>query len=232
MSTDQQQDRGTSPSSRARVRKDTRAHYVRETVNAILDEAPVAHVGIVVDGAPVVIPMLHVRDGDRLLLHGSGTGRLIRAAAGAEICVTVTLVDAWVLARSAFHHSANYRSVVVHGVAEIVDGFDERRGALDAFTDKIVPGRREHLREMTDREVTSTGVLALSLDESAAKIRSGGPIDEPADLDLPIWAGVLPLRTVADAPIPSPDLPDGLAVPEHVHDLAEQISATTTQGAA
>ncbi len=208
---------GYLPRPETTVRYKERASYDRELVHAVLDEALVAHVGFVADGRPVVIPMLHARVGESLLLHGSPATRLLRLLKGSpEICVSVTLVDGLVLARSAFHHSANYRSVVVFGVPEAVTDLDERKQALDAFTDKLVPGRRPHLRPMTEKEVRGTAVVRLPLDAVSAKVRTGGPNDDDADYELPIWAGVLPLRHGFDDPLPDENNHDGLEVPDHV----------------
>jgi hypothetical protein len=151
--------------------------------------------------------MLYGRDGDRLLLHGSPASRLLRGGAkGAEMCVTVTLVDGLVLARSAFHHSMNYRSVVVFGRAMAIDDIDERRAALDRVVEHIVPGRTADARPPDERELRGTLVLALPLDECSVKVRGHGVVDEPEDMDLPVWAGVIPLATVAGTPVTADDL--------------------------
>jgi nitroimidazol reductase NimA-like FMN-containing flavoprotein (pyridoxamine 5'-phosphate oxidase superfamily) len=206
------------PSARTTVRRlPERASYDRADVHAILDEGLVAHVGLATDDGPVVIPMLYGRDGDRLLLHGSPASRLLRGGAkGTQMCVTVTLVDGLVLARSAFHHSMNYRSVVVFGQATAVADPDERRAALDVLVEHIVPGRTEEAREPNDKELRSTLVLALPLDEASVKVRTGPPIDEDEDLDLPHWAGGVPVTTVFGEPEPAPDLAAGIPVPGHV----------------
>lgn len=181
---------------RTRVRRvPARGSYDRETIHAILDEALVTHLGFLDDGQPYVIPTLHARVGETLYLHGSAASRAVRTlAAGAPVCLTVTLLDGLVLARSAFHHSVNYRSVVVLGVARPVEGSDERLRALEAFTEKLIPGRWGEVRPPTPNELKGTRVLAMQLDEASAKVRSGPPIDELADHDLRVWAGVLPLR--------------------------------------
>jgi nitroimidazol reductase NimA-like FMN-containing flavoprotein (pyridoxamine 5'-phosphate oxidase superfamily) len=207
----------TPPSARTTVkRQPDRGHYDRDRVHAVLDEGLVAHVGLATAEGPVVIPMLYARDGDRLLLHGSTASRLLRSGRSAELCVAVTLVDGLVLARSAFHHSMNYRSVVVFGQATAIADPDERRAALDVLIDHIVPGRTGEAREPNDKELRSTLVLALPLDESSVKIRTGPPIDEDDDLDLRHWAGVVPVTTVFGEPEPAPDLPAGIAVPGYV----------------
>lgn len=206
------------PSSATTVRRDDRAHYDRSIVHAILDAGFVAHVGFVTaDGRPMVIPMLYARDDEELLIHGSPATRLVRTLrAGVEVCVTVTIVDGLVLARSAFNHSANYRSVVALGRCRRIDDLADRAAALDLITDRYVPGRRPHLRPMTEKEVRGTTVLAVPLDEVSAKVRVGGPHDEEEDYALPIWAGVIPLATVAGEPVPDVrNLPD-VAIPDHV----------------
>ncbi|WP_233498595.1 pyridoxamine 5'-phosphate oxidase family protein [Blastococcus sp. TF02A-26] len=195
-----------------------RVGYDRAAVHAVLDEAVVCHVGFVVDGRPVVLPQLHARVGERLYLHGSTGARGLRMAAdgGLDVCVTATLVDGLVLARSAFHHSVNYRSVVALGTATVVTDPAEKTAALDALVDAVVPGRSAGSRPADKRELAATTVLVLPLEEVSVKVRTGPPSDDDADLDLPHWAGVLPLRTVPGAPEPAPDLSAGIAVPAHV----------------
>jgi nitroimidazol reductase NimA-like FMN-containing flavoprotein (pyridoxamine 5'-phosphate oxidase superfamily) len=203
-----------------RVRRGAeRAHYDAATVDAVLDEALLCHVAFVApDGNPMVIPTLHARDGDRLLLHASTGSRLARAvvAAPVPVSVAVTLLDGLVLARSAMHHSVNYRSVVVVGTLTAVTSEDAKRAALDHIVDHIVPGRAAAVRSPTRRELAATAVLVLDLAQASAKVRTGGVNDEPEDLDLPIWAGVLPLRTVAGHPQPDAALAGDLPVPAHV----------------
>jgi nitroimidazol reductase NimA-like FMN-containing flavoprotein (pyridoxamine 5'-phosphate oxidase superfamily) len=196
-----------------------RVGYDRTAVHAVLDEAVLCHVAFVADGAPVVLPQLHVRAGETLYLHGSTGARAMREsqAEGLDVCVTVTLLDGLVLARSAFHHSANYRCVVVHGRAHVVTDASEKDEALRHLVDAIVPGRSDHVRGPSRRELAATTVLRLDLDEVSYKNRSGPPGDEEADLDLPWWAGVLPLRSaVPSSPVPAPDLTPGIEVPAHV----------------
>jgi nitroimidazol reductase NimA-like FMN-containing flavoprotein (pyridoxamine 5'-phosphate oxidase superfamily) len=184
-----------------------RAAYDRATIDAILDEALVCHLGFVQDGQPFVIPTLHARVGDRLYVHGSAASRMLGAlAAGLPACVTVTLLDGLVLARSAFHHSVNYRSVVVLGTAELVADPAEKLAALRAFTEHLVPGRWADIRPPTRQELKATAVLSLPLDEASAKIRVGPPVDDEPDYALDVWAGVLPLRLQALAPTPDPRL--------------------------
>lgn len=180
-----------------------RGSHDRGEVYDILDEANVCHVGFVTDDGPVVIPTIHARLGDSLLIHGSPASRLIRTVGvGIDVCVTVTLVDGLVLARSAFHHSMNYRSVVVFGTAAVIRDDHEKLEALDAFVDHIVPGRRAELRPHTDKEIRATHVLRLGLDEASAKCRTGGPSDDPEDLEADVWAGVVPLRVASGEPVP------------------------------
>ena len=171
-----------------------RGRYERDLVNEILDEAYVAHVGFVVDGQPRVLPMTYGRDGDALYLHGAVGNAMLRASGDAEVCVTVTLLDGLVLARSAFHHSMNYRSAVVLGVATKVDDDDAKRHAFDVIVDHVLPGRSAVARPSNDSELRKTLVLRLPIDEASAKVRAGGAVDDAGDLDLPVWAGVVPLR--------------------------------------
>ncbi|MEU3029650.1 pyridoxamine 5'-phosphate oxidase family protein [Streptomyces incarnatus] len=197
-----------------------RASYDKEVVHAILDEGYVCHLGFVRDGAPVVLPTLYGRVGERLYIHGSTGSRPLRmtgaADPGLEVCLTVTHVDGLVLARSAFHHSINYRSVVVHGVAHEVTDPEERRRALDALVDHVVAGRAADSRPANKKELAATAVIRLDLDEVSAKIRTGGANDEPEDLALPVWAGVVPLRKGYDAPIPNADLASGIELPDYL----------------
>jgi nitroimidazol reductase NimA-like FMN-containing flavoprotein (pyridoxamine 5'-phosphate oxidase superfamily) len=200
-----------------------RASYDRELVHSILDEGYVCHLGFVRDGAPVVLPTLYARVGERLYLHGSTGSRPLRmtgeADPGLAVCVTVTHVDGLVLARSAFHHSINYRSVVVHGTAHQVTDPEERGAALDALVDHVVPGRSADSRPANKKELAATAVIRLELDEVSAKVRTGGVADEPEDLTLPHWAGVVPLRKGYDAPIPDADLAPGTELPDYMASL-------------
>lgn len=196
-----------------------RAEYDRDRVYAILDEAFICHVGFVSEGHPVVIPTGYGRIGDVLYLHGSAASRMLRTLGkGVEVCVTVTLVDGLVLARSAFHHSFNYRSVVVFGNARVVTEVDEKMAALRAFTEQVVPGRWDEAREPNESEVKATLVLALPLEEVSAKVRTGPPIDDDEDYTLPVWAGVLPLRLVPGEPIKDEQLRAEIALPGYVRD--------------
>ena len=192
--------------------------YDRGTAYAILDEALYCHLGWVdTNGSPRMVPTIHVRVGDVLYVHGSNASRTLRSAkAGAEVCVCVTLLDGLVLARSAFHHSMNYRSVVVYGVGREVTDPDEKWNAQRALVDHVVPGRSADARMPDQRELDQTTILAVALDEVSAKVRTGPPKDDERDLDLGIWAGVLPLRQIAEAPIPSPDMRVEAEVPDYV----------------
>jgi nitroimidazol reductase NimA-like FMN-containing flavoprotein (pyridoxamine 5'-phosphate oxidase superfamily) len=184
-------------------RKPERGSHGRAVIDAILDEGLVAHVGISVDGDPYVLPMVYGREGDRLFLHGSVASRLLRALdAGASVCVTVTIVDALVLARSQFHHSMNYRSVVVLGVARRIRDEATARRALRRIVDHAVPGRSLEARAPLEAELRQTMVLELTIDEASAKQRSGGPIEDPADLGRGSWGGLLPVTTVFGPPAP------------------------------
>jgi nitroimidazol reductase NimA-like FMN-containing flavoprotein (pyridoxamine 5'-phosphate oxidase superfamily) len=185
-----------------------RAEYDRQSVYKILDEAIICHVGFVIDGQPVVIPTGYARAGDELYIHGSQASRMLRALRGGiDVCVTVTLIDGLVLARSAFHHSMNYRSVVVFGRARVVDEQAEKMEALRLFTEHIVPGRWDEVRWPNESEMKATMVLALPLVEASAKVRTGPPLDDEEDYEIAVWAGVLPLKTTPEAPINDPRLP-------------------------
>lgn len=188
----------------------------REAIDAILDEGFVCHAAYVVEGRPVVIPTLYARDGDRILLHGSNSMGLARAVrAGSPLSVAVTHIDGLVVARSAFNSSANYRSVVIHGPGRLLDR-DERQAALDVIVDKLIPGRRAELRPSTDIEMAQTSVIELGLEEVSAKARSGGPGDDPEDLDQDVWAGVVPFSLVAGEAIPAPDLREEIDTPDYL----------------
>ena len=196
-----------------------RASYERETVYRILDEGFVCHVGFVHDGRPVVIPTGYGRSGDLLYIHGSAASRMLRTLReGVDVCVTVTLVDGLVLARSSFNHSMNYRSVVVFGRARVVEDEDEKMEALRVFADHVLRGRWEDARLPNRSELRQTIVLALPLEEASAKIRTGPPVDDEDDYGLPVWAGVLPLRLVAGEAVPDPRLGPGVEQPEYMLD--------------
>jgi uncharacterized protein len=208
----------TAPTDRTRVRRvPQRGAYERETIEAVLDETLISHVGFVHEGQPVVIPTLHARLGDRLYLHGSAASRMLRTLQkGVPVCATATLVDGLVLARSAFHHSVNYRSVVVFGTATLMEPGEETVKVLELFTEKLVPGRWADVRPPTRQELKGTKVLSMPLDEASAKVRTGPPIDEDEDYDLPVWAGVLPLATEVAEPQPDPRLDPAIETPGYV----------------
>ena len=194
-----------------------RGSFDRETIYKILDEAFICHVGFAVDGKPFVIPTGYARAGDELLIHGSAASRMMRAMAkGIDVCVTVTLLDGLVLARSAFHHSVNYRSVVIFGNATLIEDEAEKREALRLFTEHIVPDRWNEIREPNELELKATTVLKLPITEASAKIRAGGPVDDEEDYEMDIWAGVIPLKIKAEAPENDARLKDGIAPPDYV----------------
>jgi|ERR1044072_7482214 nitroimidazol reductase NimA-like FMN-containing flavoprotein (pyridoxamine 5'-phosphate oxidase superfamily) len=196
-----------------------RAEYDRALVYEILDEAFICHVGFVTNNQPFVIPTGYARVGDRLYIHGSAASRMIRAVGeGIEVCVTVTLVDGLVLARSAFHHSMNYRSVVVFGRAAVVEDAEEKTEALRALTEHIVPGRWAEVRWPNESEMKATTVLSLPLTEASAKVRTGPPIDDEEDYELNVWAGVLPLRLATGEAIKDDRLPEGINPPDYVRE--------------
>ena len=206
---------------RTKVRVHQRAAYDRDTVHAILDAGWIAHVAFVHEGAPVVIPTFHVRDGESVLIHGSRKTRMFATLAqGAPLALCVTHLDGLVLARSWFHHSMNYRSVVVHGAASEVRGAEARLEALRLFMERVAPGRAEGSRPPNAQEMKATMVLRIPLDESVAKLRAGGPKDDEADLALPFWAGVVPLAQVASPPVACPLLPADVPVPAPIAGLA------------
>jgi nitroimidazol reductase NimA-like FMN-containing flavoprotein (pyridoxamine 5'-phosphate oxidase superfamily) len=180
-----------------------RGAHDRPTIDAILDEALISHVGFVHDGRPAVIPTLHARIGDEVLIHGSAASHMLRAlATGIDACLTATLIDGLVLARSAFHHSVNYRSVVLYGTAQLVEEPAERERALEAFTERLLPGRWAGVRRPTRQELKATTVLRLPITEGSAKVRSGPPIDDFEDYALDVWAGVVPLTLTRGEPVP------------------------------
>jgi uncharacterized protein len=219
----------TAPTDRTTLRRlPERGDHDPTTIAGILDEALICHLGLVdPDGRPFVIPTIHARAGDTLYVHGSPASRALRAAAadGIECCVAVTIVDGLVLARSAFHHSMNYRSVVVYGRATRVDDLDEKLAALDAIVEHVLAGRGADSRRPNDKELRTTLVLRLPLGEASAKVRTGGPVDDEADLGLAVWAGHVPLRIVAGDPVADPNLVAGVAWPGY--DLTRGEGSTT-----
>lgn len=207
-----------TPTERTQVKRlPKRGKYERETVFAILDAGFVCHVGFSVDGQPYVIPTNYGRSGDTIYLHGSAASRMLRTLSeGVRVSVTVTHVDGLVLARSAFHHSVNYRSVVILGTARLVTDPAEKMEALRVFTEHVMKGRWDDVRQPTEQELKATIVLALPLKEVSAKVRTGGPIDDEADYTLPVWAGVLPLETMAKEPVRDPQRKNEPPLPDYL----------------
>ncbi len=206
------------PTDRTQVHRiPKRGIYEKKEIYRILDEGLVCHVGFIANGMPVVIPTGYGRRGDTLYVHGSSASRMLRALGrGADVCVTVTLLDGLVLARSAFHHSMNYRSVVIFGRSTIVDDPATKLEVLEVFTNHIAPGRWKDVRHPTDKELQATTVLAMPLNEVSAKVRTGPPIDDGEDYFLPIWAGVLPMKLTPGSALPDERLPKGIAIPEYI----------------
>jgi nitroimidazol reductase NimA-like FMN-containing flavoprotein (pyridoxamine 5'-phosphate oxidase superfamily) len=206
-----------APTERTRLKRiPKRASYDRETVNSILDTALVCHAGFAVGGQPYVIPTLHVRIADNLYIHGSAASRMLgEAASGTPMCVTVTHLDGVVLARSAFHHSVNYRSVVILGVATLVTAPDEKLAVMKGLIDHVAPGRWDLIRHPNAKELAATSVLSIPIAETSAKLRSGPPLDEEADYALPIWAGEIPLLTTSLAPVVDPRVDPSIPIPPH-----------------
>ena len=209
-----------APSERTRVKRlNKRAKYDAETVHGILDAMPVCHVGYIFNGAPYVTPTLQWREGSRVYWHGSSASRMLEACEDAQVCLTVTILDGFVLARAAFNHSCNYRSVMAFGTARKLTDPAEKEQRLKTFTDGLWPGRWDMLRTMTTQELKATTVLSMDLSEVSAKVRSGPPGDDEADYGLPVWAGVIPVRQQMLAPVDDPRLAPGLTPPRHVTDF-------------
>ena len=186
-----------APSSRTRIRRlPERAHYDAETIHAIVDASPICNIAFQIDGGVHALPCTHWREGEYLHIHGARASRMFKALTTSEACVTIALADGLVLARSAMHHSMNYRSAVIYGRFELIDDPEKKRRSLQALIDGLYPGRWSSLRPITDKELNATSVLRIPLAEAAAKIRNQGVKDEPADLNWPAWAGVIPLKTV------------------------------------
>jgi uncharacterized protein len=203
-------------------RKPRRGSHERATIEAIFDQALVSHLGFLDAGQPAVIPTLHARIGTSIYLHGSAASRALRGSSDAEVCLTATLVDGLVLARAAMHHSANYRSAMLYGRGEWVEDEAEKLAALEALVERLVPGRWADARQPTAKELRATAVLRIPLEEASAKARTGPPVDDDADLELPVWAGVVGLRTVAAEPEPDELLAPGIRPPAY---LAEMLAA-------
>jgi len=208
----------SAPSDRTRVKRvPERGQYDRTSIDAILDEGLVCHVGFAVEGQPFVIPTGYARDGDRIIIHGSSASRMLRSLQqGIDVCLTVTLLDDLVLARSAFHHSMNYRSVVVLGKATLVDDWDEKMEAMRLLTEHLIPGRWDDCRPPNDIEMKATAIMEIPIDEASAKVRTGPPGEEEEDYALPHWAGLIPLTPQAGAPVPDPKLEGGIEAPGYV----------------
>ncbi len=218
---------------RTRLRREPdRGHFDRATIDAVIDSAPICHVGFTDEqGRPVVIPTIHARVGDTLYLHGSAASRALRRMAGGiEVCCTITHLDGLVVARSGFASSMNYRSVMVFGTARLVTDAAETADALDALVNHVLPGRTDEVRPNTPKEVAATKVIALALTEASAKLRTGGVQDEPEDLGTPVWAGVVPLRMVAGEPEPSADVPGDVPVPASVRRAQEKFGPPSAAG--
>lgn len=200
-------------------RKPSRGSHDRATIEAIFDQALVSHFGFVDGGLPVVIPTLHVRVGSHVYLHGSAASRALRESKGVEVCLTATLVDGLVLARAVMHHSANYRSAMLFGAGEWIEDGAEKLTALEALVEKLVPGRWGDARVPTEKELRATALLRIPLEEASAKVRTGPPIDDDEDMELPVWAGVLGLRTQVEEPEPDPLLAAGIDPPAYLDEL-------------
>lgn len=210
-----------APTARTRLRRSpTRGRYDRAAIDAILDAGLLCHVGYVIDGQPMVTPTLYWREGDRVYWHGSAASNMLRAVEGAPVCLTVSHLDGLVLARSGFHHSVNYRSVMLLGEARVEDT-SKALELLDRFVDALVPGRAATLRQPTAQELKATTVVSMAIDEVSAKVREGGPVDEPEDYELPIWAGVVPVHLEIDEAIPDDRLQPGVEQPDHVAALGD-----------
>lgn len=194
-----------------------RADYDRDTIYPIIDDALICHVSYAIDGQPYALPTLHAREGDTILLHGHGTNRtLLHAGGGNPVCLAFTHVDGIVLARSIFNHSINYRSVTAYGVGRLITDDAEKRDALHRFTEKLLPGRWDDVRPMTDQEVKATAIIAVEIEQAVAKVRSGNPVDEPEDQSFPTWAGVIPIHEVTDPAAADPLTPADMPVPAYL----------------
>lgn len=205
------------PSARTRVKRYHHiAHYDPDTIHAILDAMPMCNVGYVHEGQPVVTPTLQWRDGERIYWHGSSASRMIRAVARQQVCVTVSIFDGLVLARSAFNYNINHRSVMIFGEAQMVSDPEEKRHQLQRFVDGLLPGQWDRLRPVTDQELKATTVMSLPITEASAKVRTGQPEDDAEDYAFPVWAGVVPVRLVADAPVADPRNLPGVEMPPAV----------------
>jgi nitroimidazol reductase NimA-like FMN-containing flavoprotein (pyridoxamine 5'-phosphate oxidase superfamily) len=206
-----------APSERVRLRRlHERGHYDAATIHGILDAMPICSVGYVFDGQPFVTPTLQWREGNRVYWHGSSASRMLRAAESAQVCLNVSILDGFVMARSGFHHSTNYRSVMILGCATKVTDPAAKEAHLKIFVEKLFPGRWDSLRAPSAQEMKATTILSLPLEEASAKIRTGQPVDDKEDYDLPIWAGVIPIQFQVLPPEPDPRNLDGLDLPDHI----------------
>lgn len=205
-----------------------RGSHERDVINAILDEGFICHVGFCVDGQPFVIPTGYARVDNTLLIHGSQASRMLRRlSAGIDVCVTATLIDGLVLARSAFHHSMNYRSVVIFGRATAIDDREKKNAALFALSEHMIPGRWKDVREPTDSELQQTTVLTLPIEEASAKIRTGPPLDDEEDYGLDVWAGIIPLRMMAGEPVSDERLQSDVRIPAYALDYRRAKSSSS-----
>ncbi len=196
-----------------------RGRYDAATIYPIVDAAMICHVGFAIENQPYIIPTLHARRGDTILLHGAKGSRLLRyIQSGGQVCITITLIDGIVLARSIFHHSINYRSAVLFGKGMVIEGDEARLQALEAFTERLIPGRWRDARAPSAIELKQTTIVAVPIESASAKLRTGPPGDEPDDLDLPVWAGILPLQQIAGTPIADSQLKPGIELPDYIRD--------------
>jgi uncharacterized protein len=224
-------DRQLSPTPRTTLQcLRERGRLDRADLDAVLDAGLICHLGVVIDGFPVVLPTGYGRIGENLYLHGSSANKSLLSAAGQQVCVTITLLDGLVCARAVFHHSMNYRSAVVFGTARLVDEAQEKLAALEAVTNHLVPDRWDHARMPTRKELAATAVLALPLDEASVKVRSGGPKDDAEDYDSGIWAGVLPAALSFGAAEPDPALTGSVLIPDHIAALAGRVRGAAPAG--
>ncbi len=225
-----------TPGARSRLRRlYERGSYDVDAINAVLDAGLIAHVGYVIDGQPFVTPTAYWREAEHVYWHGSSASRMLRTVReGVPVCLTVTHLDGLVLARSGFHHSMNYRSVMLFGRAEIVEDPSAKERALDVFIDRLCPGRRAELRPPTPQELKATMVVRMTIEEGSAKVRTGPPKDDEEDYALSVWAGVVPVRQVVGSAVPDPRLPEATPVPEHVRSLvgSETFDAALAEVAA
>ena len=220
-----------TPTQRTKIKRlPKRANYETQTIYNILDEALICHIGFTVNNQPYIIPTTYGRVEDKLYIHGSPASRMLRSLnQGIEVCVTVTLLDGLVLARSAFHHSMNYRSVVIFGTATLINNTEEKMEALRAFTEHIIPKRWQEIRQPSKQELQGTMVLSLPLTEASAKVRTGNPVDDEPDYDLPVWAGVLPLQIVPGKAIADDRLIEGIEIPDYIQNYALNKLKTTSK---